>query len=130
MNAQRQQLRRSSHDRLVAGVCGGLAAYFAMDATIVRLVWAAITVFTGVLPGLIIYLLLVVILPVGEPGEGFDGDAGGLVTSRTAMAGLLLVLAGGLLLLTNFGFFDWLSWGRLWPILLIVLGGAILLRRR
>ena len=129
MNAQRQQLRRSSHDRLVAGVCGGLAAYFAMDATIVRLVWAAITVFTGVLPGLVIYLLLVVILPVGEPGDGIDGDAGGLVTSRTAMAGLLLVLAGGLLLLSNLGLFNWLSWGRLWPILLIVLGGAILLRR-
>ena len=43
--------------------------------------------------------------------------------------GLALVLVGALLLLSNYGFFDWLSWGRLWPLLLILLGVALLVRR-
>ncbi len=43
---------------------------------------------------------------------------------------VLLLLVGGLFLLSNFGIFDWLSWGRLWPLLLILLGVALLVRRR
>lgn len=130
MSVNYQRLYRSSNDRLVAGVCGGFAAYFELDATIVRLVWAGFTVITGILPGIVIYLLFAVIVPTGNPGEAIDFESDGLLTGRNAMAGMLLVLAGGLLLLSNFGLFDWLNWSRLWPVLLIVLGGTLILRRR
>lgn len=125
MSAQSQRLHRSGSDRMIAGVCGGLAAYFAIDATVVRLVWAVVTVLTGVIPGSLVYLLFVIIVPVGRPGEPVEGSDEG----RPALAGLLLILIGALLLLGNFGLFHWLSWGRLWPVLLILVGVALLARR-
>ncbi|MCH7718395.1 MAG: PspC domain-containing protein [Chloroflexi bacterium] len=39
MAVQSQRFSRSGSDRMLASVCGGLAAYFELDATIVRLVW-------------------------------------------------------------------------------------------
>ena len=40
-----------SNDRIIAGVCGGIAEYFGFDATIVRLVTAALALFTAIVPG-------------------------------------------------------------------------------
>ena len=39
-----------SNDRIIAGVCGGIAEYFGFDATIVRLVTAALALFTAIVP--------------------------------------------------------------------------------
>lgn len=60
-----RKLFRSQTDRIFAGVCGGLAEYFAVDAVFVRLLYAAITVFTGVVPGLVVYVLAILIVPPG-----------------------------------------------------------------
>jgi phage shock protein C len=120
-----QRLHRSGSDRMIAGVCGGLAAYFAVDVTVVRLVWAVVTVLTGVIPGSLVYLLFVIVVPVGRAGEVGQGTD----ENRPALAGLLLILVGALLLLGNFGLFHWLSWGRLWPVLLILVGVALLVRK-
>lgn len=59
----RRRLYRSRHERMLAGVCGGLAEYFDTDPTIVRLVWVLVTVFTGLTPGVIAYLVLWLIVP-------------------------------------------------------------------
>lgn len=120
-----QRLHRSGSDRMIAGVCGGLATYFAIDATVVRLVWAVVTVLTGVIPGSLVYLVFVIVVPVARAGDEAEGSDEG----RPVMAGLLLILIGALLLLGNFGLFHWLSWGRLWPLLLILVGVALLARR-
>lgn len=59
-----RRLRRSTTDRQIAGVCGGLAEYFAVDATAVRLVWVIGSVFCGaVIGGVIVYLLAWLIIP-------------------------------------------------------------------
>ena len=42
-----------SNDRIIAGVCGGIAEYFGFDATIVRLVTAALALFTAIVPSVI-----------------------------------------------------------------------------
>jgi len=60
-----KKLYRSRTDKMVAGVCGGLAAYFNIDATIIRLIFAALIVF-GVGAPLLIYLILAVVMPL-EP---------------------------------------------------------------
>ena len=60
-----KKLYRSRTDKMVAGVCGGLAAYFNIDATIIRLIFAALIVF-GVGAPLLIYLILVIVMPL-EP---------------------------------------------------------------
>ncbi len=48
---------------MIAGVLGGLGVYFNVDATVLRLVYLAITIFSGVLPGIIVYLFAIVIMP-------------------------------------------------------------------
>ncbi len=57
-----KRLYRSNRDRMVCGVCGGIAEYFAVDPTIVRLVWAIVTLF-GIVPGLIAYIVAAIIIP-------------------------------------------------------------------
>ncbi len=57
------QLKRSRNDRMLAGVCGGLGEYFNVDSNLIRVIWVIITVFTGFLPGIIVYILLWFILP-------------------------------------------------------------------
>lgn len=59
--SQNRRLTRSSLDRKIAGVCGGLADYFGIDATIVRVLFVILAVAGG--PGLLVYLALWVILP-------------------------------------------------------------------
>ena len=55
--------RSKEKEAMVGGVCAGLAEYFNVDPTIIRLVWALITVFTWFFPGIIAYLIMWVIMP-------------------------------------------------------------------
>ena len=57
-------LRRSTTDRQIAGVCGGMAEYFGVDSTAVRLLWVILSIFVGaVIGGVIAYLLAWLIIP-------------------------------------------------------------------
>ncbi|MCS7082899.1 MAG: PspC domain-containing protein [Bacteroidetes bacterium] len=56
------QLARSRTERKLLGVCGGLARYFGLDPTLVRAVYAALTLFS-VGTGILVYLLLALVLP-------------------------------------------------------------------
>src|SRR5688500_16660476 len=54
--ADRRVLRRSTTDRQIAGICGGMAEYFQVDVTAVRLVWVVLSIFCGVIiGGVIVY---------------------------------------------------------------------------
>jgi phage shock protein C len=59
-------LTRSTTDRMLAGVCGGLAAYANMDPTVMRILVALVTVFSGIFPGLIAYIIMAVVIPEQE----------------------------------------------------------------
>jgi phage shock protein PspC (stress-responsive transcriptional regulator) len=60
----RRRLARSATDRKVAGVCGGLAEYFGVDATPIRLLWVILSILCGaVIGGLLAYLLAWLIMP-------------------------------------------------------------------
>lgn len=56
-----KRLYRLRQDRKIAGVCSGIAAYFDIDPTIVRLIWVLIVLFGGF--GLLAYLLAIIIIP-------------------------------------------------------------------
>lgn len=58
-----KRLTRSRKDKIVAGVCGGIANYLIVDPTIVRLVFALATFFTVVFPGILIYLIMWIVVP-------------------------------------------------------------------
>lgn len=63
-----RRLYRSRHNRVVAGVAGGMAEYFNLDPTLVRLGWALLFL-PGGLPGLIPYLACWVIIPNAPQGD-------------------------------------------------------------
>jgi phage shock protein C len=56
-----KRLYRSKYDRQIAGVCGGLAAYFNIEPTIVRIIFLLITFMGG--PGLLLYIVLALVVP-------------------------------------------------------------------
>lgn len=61
-------LRRSATDSQIAGVCGGMAEYFGVDSTLVRLLWVVLSIFIGVVIfGVIAYLLAWLIIPRATP---------------------------------------------------------------
>jgi phage shock protein C len=62
MTAQRQPLRRSRRNRMIAGVCGGLAEFFGIDSFWIRLGFAILLI-PGGLPGLVPYIVLWIIIP-------------------------------------------------------------------
>lgn len=51
-----------SNDKKIAGVCGGIAEYIEIDPTVVRLIYALLTIFTA-FSGIIIYFILMLVLP-------------------------------------------------------------------
>lgn len=57
-------LMRSATDKRVAGVCAGFADYFGLDTALVRILWVLLTFFTAVFPGVIIYLVAWLVMPV------------------------------------------------------------------
>jgi len=61
------RLSRSVTNRKIAGVCGGLAEYFGVDATLVRVVWAVLTIVPGaILLGLLAYLVAWFTMPIED----------------------------------------------------------------
>ena len=60
-----KKLYRIEQGKLLCGVCNGLAEYLNMDVTVIRLIWAALTVFSAG-TGLLLYILAAIIMPVRQ----------------------------------------------------------------
>ncbi len=58
----KKKLYRISEGKKLAGVCGGIAEYFEIDPTLIRLIWAVVTLFT-VGTGLLAYLIAALVIP-------------------------------------------------------------------
>ncbi|HJA83259.1 MAG TPA: PspC domain-containing protein [Candidatus Bacteroides intestinavium] len=58
-----KRLTRPRQGRKMAGVCAGLANYLGMDPTVVRAIYAILSVCTALITGLIVYLILMLIIP-------------------------------------------------------------------
>ena len=57
----KKELRRSGTDVKICGVCGGIAEYFGLDSNLVRLIWAAVSLFAGT--GILLYIIAAVLMP-------------------------------------------------------------------
>jgi phage shock protein C len=57
-----KKLYRSSN-RILAGVCGGIAEYFDIDPTLIRVVFTVLSLFSAAFPGLLLYLILMILMP-------------------------------------------------------------------
>lgn len=69
---QERRLTRSSDNRVIAGVFGGLAAYLHLSANALRIAYLVISALTGLMPGFLIYILLVLIIPPENPNPLFS----------------------------------------------------------
>lgn len=117
------RLHRSATDRVVAGVCGGIAEYVGVDPSLVRLAFVVGTLWGGI--GMFVYIVLAIVLPVNQ-----EGPAPAVFSAERshALAGMVLVVLGGLLLAGNMGWTPWLSWNLFWPVVLILAGAGLLAR--
>lgn len=55
-----------SNNRVIAGVCAGIAEYFDVDPTLVRIIYALVSMSSAGFPGLLVYLILMIIMPQAE----------------------------------------------------------------
>ncbi len=143
------KLYRSETDRMIAGVCGGLAKFFSVDATLVRLVFLLLLFLGG--SGFLLYFILWIIVPqeshtTGTPQEVVEanaqdmaqtarnfgqsvGGSSGEVAQSAARNGplifaVLLIFLGVWFLVQNLLHIDL---GQFWPVILIISGLALLI---
>lgn len=110
---------RSKNDRVILGVCGGLAEYFKIDASIIRIIWFILAIPSfGTLA--IAYILCGILIPEDDGYIHQDGESTNKGNSSLYI-GLGLILVGAYMLLKIF-YPDIMRLSRYWPALLIVLG--------
>ena len=128
-----KKLQRDTQNKVIGGVCSGLANYFSIDVAIVRVLFAvALLCFST---GFWIYLILWIVMPAGN---GVDNEVSYVVSpdgsvtqpkNRGSMtAGLILIGVGALGILNRY--VPEISWRTVWPILLILLGVLLIVPRQ
>jgi phage shock protein PspC (stress-responsive transcriptional regulator) len=148
-----KKLYRSVTDKMLAGVCGGLAEYFAVDPVIVRLVFVLAVVF-GAGSGILAYIILWIIVPQRpffitpfnqeqpksestdssdeKKSENIEFDMSLLnnkpKSNTSIYAGAFLIFLGGIFLLDNF--VPRFHFGDFWPVILIGIGLAIIMNAK
>jgi phage shock protein C len=58
-----RRLTRSNRNKMIAGVCGGLAEYLDMDPTLMRVLYVLVSVLSAAFPGVIAYIVLMFLMP-------------------------------------------------------------------
>ena len=122
-----RRLYKSRGDRMLDGVCGGVAEYFGLDSTLVRLAWVLLILVGGM--GILLYIVAMIIMPVNRGETSVPPVA---VRERNSKFwGILLVVVGSVWFLGNIGLPLWHHWwGLAWdvalPVLLILAGVAFL----
>jgi phage shock protein C len=146
-----KRLYRDDYNKMIGGVCKGLADYLDIDVSIVRALFLLTLIFKG--GGVIVYIVLMIVLPkkpfgFGNPGVDYTVPPVNDYTvppmqpqaepaepfvyqprrksNFSLIAGLLLVALGGILLLDEYDIIpDW-NFEHLWPIPLVVIGIALI----
>ncbi|MBI2831992.1 MAG: PspC domain-containing protein [Chloroflexi bacterium] len=147
-----KRLYRSRTDRLLWGVCGGLAKYFNLDSTLIRIIFVLLVFASGI--GILAYLLMAIIVPLEEsrasqPGEVFKENVGEMKKTATELGrelrssfgtemgrsreviphhrrrnalGIILIIVGVLALLGSLDLLWWWRWSNFWPMVIIAIG--------
>ena len=72
MNDQPRRLERDPDNKIIAGVAAGVANYFGLDPTLVRVLWALTLLIGGL--GFIVYIIMWIVMPVGSGTSPSTGD--------------------------------------------------------
>lgn len=138
----KKQLHRSSRNRIIGGVAGGIAEYFDIDPTIVRIIFVITALGWGL--SILLYIVLWIILPDefsikfredNQFSENIDNltansDSSSVISSNVSrtkvVLGFLLIIIGIILLINNFLSFSIIKY--FWPLILVVIGIYIILK--
>ncbi|NLI92688.1 MAG: PspC domain-containing protein [Peptococcaceae bacterium] len=121
-------LYRSNRNKVLAGVCSGIAEYFEMDPTIIRIIWV-LSIFAGV--GIIAYIVCWLIMP--ESYETFSSSGDESTTKDSShfdkekskhFLGIALIVIGCLFMFDKF--FRWFNIDVIMPLGIIAIGAYIL----
>jgi len=129
-----RKLYKSRKDKVIDGVCAGVAEYFSLDVTLVRIIWVLLVFFNGF--GLLAYVAAMIVMQANPEHVNLAEDEK-VQHNSSLFWGVLLVILGGVFLLNNFDIpyrfypdFDFyrifpyhsIGWGTVLSILLIGLG--------
>ncbi len=136
--AYTRRLYKSSGDKMISGVSGGMAEYFGIDPVFVRLGWVASVFLTGGI-SILIYIIMIIVVPKTgyTPAAGEEGGESALESDETGrqrrernryFLGIGLVLAGVALLIYNMNLYllRTIDWGILGAVAVIGVGAALL----
>ena len=114
-------LRRSRHDRVIAGVCGGLGRYLGVDAVLLRIAFIVLAIAGG--SGILIYIVAIIMIPEEKPGENLGAVHARSGATGRILVGTALIALGTILLVDRFvSWFDKI----VGPLTLVALGVAVL----
>ncbi|MGD8605403.1 MAG: PspC domain-containing protein [Anaerolineales bacterium] len=118
-----KHLYRSRRNRILGGVCGGIAEYFGLDPTLVRIITVLLMLLPGI--GVLTYVILWIVIPARPIGEEIEEPAKPLSSTNKYLPGIILIAFGLLLLFREYVFH--FTWSDFWPLVLIVLGIALII---
>jgi phage shock protein C len=142
-----KKLYRDENRKVIAGVCAGLADYFSVDVTIVRLLFVLTLIYHG--GGTLAYIVLWIVVPrrngvlndptvdytVHEESRPFQNiNRNFRVNNNKDVAqigGAVLILLGVFFLLDQFDIIPyWFNFEQFWPVILVVIGLGLILRSK
>jgi phage shock protein C len=141
-----KKIYRSEKNRILFGVCGGLAEYFEVDPLLVRILFILLSLGGG--SGIILYIILAVLMPkesdkteitkdniieeskkrTKQLANEVKGNGNWIKDVRNIM-GIFLVLVGVNMLSSNlfqFDIFAWVGWSVVWALIIIFIGVRII----
>lgn len=117
-----KRLQRNTQNKVIAGVCSGLADFFGIDVALMRVIFILLLV--AGYSGFLIYLILWIVMPKARYAENQSYDNAETAAAQSGkgswIAGVILIAIGSLCLLDDF--LPKFDWSTIWPVLLIVLG--------
>jgi phage shock protein PspC (stress-responsive transcriptional regulator) len=146
-----KKLYRDERRKVIGGVCAGLADYFDIDISIIRALFLLTFIFMGT--GFMVYIVLWIVLPKKDynyfnpgvdyrvppqdpfnpfgnvppqPGDPFVNPPKKGVSNAGLVFGVILIFIGGAFLLHEVHLFRFWHMGKLWPVILVVAGLAIM----
>lgn len=131
MAVQSKRLTRSQSQKMIAGVCGGIAEYLNADPTVVRIAWIVLSLFP-LIPGILLYIIAWMVIPKEQAPTGSTGGTPPRHMGA-ALFGFFFIALGSVILLSNLHILELRHWWRLsWdfviPLLLIATGLFVVLR--
>ena len=116
------RLYRSRDQKIVAGICGGLGEYFAIDPVWFRIGFVVLTLGGG--SGILVYLLMWLIVPESPEGYTAPAEGRGRAFNGVAAIGVVFMFVGTIALVNTIA--PWLG-QYFWPIIFVVGGLALVL---